>query len=436
VLAPRAIPALRIVIALGLVGALTSCGSQSSSPTSVANPTVTVSSVSVSGTAPVVGANTQFAATATLSNGTTSSVSAQATWSSSNTAIAIVSSSAIVTGVAAGEVDITATYQGVTGRSHLTIAKPEASTYTIMGTVTDETSGGVLPNINVQATDSRQNSTSTVTDSSGSYSISVLAAGRVTIVASAISYQTTQLTASISANTRLDIVLKRTVCRFTLSGTSFSFGSSGGTGTVTLATQSTGCAWTSRSNDAFITVSAGSSGIDNGTVTFSVAANTGSARAGTLTIAGQTVSVNQAAVACIYALSPTSVRFFDIGGTATVTVTASSACAWTAVSNASFITVTSGASGSGNGSVTFRVPGFGGQGTRTGTLTIAGEMVTVTQNALCDIFVSPDAISIPAGGGTFSFAVLAPATCSWTAVSNSFFITITGGASGRGDVYG
>src|SRR5262245_54861733 len=221
VFAAHAIPTLRVAVAVGLVGALASCGSESSPPT-VSGPTVTVSSVSVGGSASVVGASAQFSATATSSNGTTSTVTAQATWSSSNTAVATVSSSAIVTGVGAGEADITATYQGVVGRSHLTIAQPEASTYTITGTVTDETSGGVLPNINVQAADSRQTSTSTVTDSSGSYSISGLAAGPVTIVASALSYQTTQLTASISSNTRLDIVSRSTVSAFTLSQTSFS----------------------------------------------------------------------------------------------------------------------------------------------------------------------------------------------------------------------
>ncbi len=61
-----------------------------------------------------------------------------------------------------------------------------------------------------------------------------------------------------------------------------------------------------------------------------------------------------------------------------MTVTTSSACAWTAVSNAAFITVASGASGTGNGTVTLNIA----QGTgvaRTGTISIAGQTVTVTQ---------------------------------------------------------
>jgi len=392
----------------------------------------------VSGTAPVVGASAQFSATATLSNGTTQSVTTQATWSSSNTAIATVSSSGIVTSVGAGDADVTATYQGVAGRLHLDIARPEAPAHMITGTVTDETSGGVLPNINVKATDSVQHSQSTVTDSSGSYSVSGMAAGPVTIVASAISYQTTQLTASLSANTRVDIVLKRVVCTFTLSPTRVSVQSSGGTARVAVTTQATGCVWTAKSNDAFITVSAGNSGMDNGTVTFSVTGITGPARAGTLTIAGQTVSVDQVGSECAYALSPISVRFSEAGGTATVTVATSSGCAWTAVSNTSFITVTSGASGNGNGSVTFTVPGvgFGTPLSRTGILAIADQTVTVNQynpNALCeDLMLYPDSIDVPTSGGTFSFGVSAADTCSWTAVSSDSFIRITPGASGIG----
>ena len=58
-----------------------------------------------------------------------------------------------------------------------------------------------------------------------------------------------------------------------------------------------------------------------------------------------------------------------------------SACAWTASSNASWITITSGASGTGNGRVGYLVlPNVGGS--RTGTLTVAGETFTVSQAAL------------------------------------------------------
>jgi hypothetical protein len=45
----------------------------------------------------------------------------------------------------------------------------------------------------------------------------------------------------------------------------------------------------------WISVTGGANGSGNGTVSFSVAANAGAARSGTLTIAGQTYTVNQGA---------------------------------------------------------------------------------------------------------------------------------------------
>jgi len=69
------------------------------------------------------------------------------------------------------------------------------------------------------------------------------------------------------------------------------------------------------------------------------------------------------------------------GGTGSVAVNASAAsCAWTAASNVPWVTVTAGASGSGNGTVNFTVADNPG-GDRTGTLTIAGQTFTVTQHS-------------------------------------------------------
>jgi hypothetical protein len=47
------------------------------------------------------------------------------------------------------------------------------------------------------------------------------------------------------------------------------------------------------SNDSFITLTSGNSGSGNGTVNYSVAANPGAARTGTMTIAGHTFTVTQ-----------------------------------------------------------------------------------------------------------------------------------------------
>src|SRR5262245_24680183 len=269
------------------------------------------------------------------------------------------------------------------------------------------------------------------------------------------------------------------------------FGPEGGTGSVAV-TAGAGCAWTAASNASFITIGQGATGNGNGTVQFTVAANTGAAdRTGTMTIGGSTVTITQrgqAATAvtlaaptpsapvggqtvtntrptlvvtnavatgnagtvtyrfevsdqssfpndaartfsvdgvaqgsgttsgviprdlgpavlwywharatngtvtsaysatetfrtpspCTYVLSATSLNVTSGGGSPTVDVTTGSTCTWTATSNASFITVASGASGTGNGTVTLNVAANAGT-TRSGTVTIAGQTVTVTQ---------------------------------------------------------
>jgi hypothetical protein len=83
-------------------------------------------------------------------------------------------------------------------------------------------------------------------------------------------------------------------CAPTIAPSSASIPAAGGTGSVTV-TAGAGCAWTAASNAAWISITAGSSGTGNGTVSYSVAANGASARSGTLTIAGQTFTANQSA---------------------------------------------------------------------------------------------------------------------------------------------
>ncbi|HYP52104.1 MAG TPA: M36 family metallopeptidase, partial [Pyrinomonadaceae bacterium] len=82
---------------------------------------------------------------------------------------------------------------------------------------------------------------------------------------------------------------------------------------------------------------------------------------------------------CTFSISPTSASFASGGGTGSVSVTAGAGCAWTAASNAGFITITAGSSGSGSGTVSYSVAANGATTSRTGTLTIAGRTFTVSQ---------------------------------------------------------
>ena len=70
---------------------------------------------------------------------------------------------------------------------------------------------------------------------------------------------------------------------------------------------------------------------------------------------------------------------------------------------------------------------------RTGTLTIAGVTLNVTQAGVCNYTVAPTAQSVLAAGGSHSAAVTTTAGCGWTGVSNSTsWISVTGGSSGTG----
>ena len=54
---------------------------------------------------------------------------------------------------------------------------------------------------------------------------------------------------------------------------------------------------------------------------------------------------------CSYSVSPSSLSFGASGGSGSVTVTAAAQCTWTASSDRGWMSITSGASGAGNGVV-------------------------------------------------------------------------------------
>ena len=224
-------------------------------------------------------------------------------------------------------------------------------------------------------------------------------------------------------------------CTYSISPSSKAFNPGGGTGSVSVTAGST-CAWTAVSNASWITVTSGASGTGNGTVNYTVDANSGANyRAGTLTIAGQTFTVTQEGTACAYTIASSSRSFDAPGGTGSVNVTTGSTCAWTAASNASWIAVTSGASGTGNGNVNYSVAANDDFSSRSGTLTIADKTFTITQagKAACSYSLSSSGLLFGSGGGTGSVGLSTQADCTWAASSGVGWITITGGATGTGN---
>jgi hypothetical protein len=225
-------------------------------------------------------------------------------------------------------------------------------------------------------------------------------------------------------------------CSVAIDRNSQSVAVGGTTGVSVAVSAGAGCGWAATSNAAWITITAGATGSGNGKVTFNVAANTGSARTGTLTIGGNAFTVNQAAAAaCSYAITPSTQSMSASGGGSSVDVSTANGCPWTATSNAAWLTVSSGASGTGDGKVAVSVAANTG-GARTGTLTIAGQTFTVNQAAglVCSYSIDPVAQSMSAAGGAgTSIAVSTSTGCGWTAASNASWLTITSGSSGTGN---
>ena len=96
-----------------------------------------------------------------------------------------------------------------------------------------------------------------------------------------------------------------------------------------------------------------------------------------------TIKTNPATfTSCIGFLLPTTSRHIFIRpgrDTGSVPVRAASGCNWSATSNTEWIRITSGGSGRGNGSVSYAVAANTNSTARTGTLTIGGWILTVTQ---------------------------------------------------------
>ena len=127
---------------------------------------------------------------------------------------------------------------------------------------------------------------------------------------------------------------------------------------------------------------------------FSFDANLGAARIGTLTIAGQTVTVTQSADP--YSLGTTALLEGPAAGSDSVVLAVTPANgAWTATANAAWLHLSpANQSGTGSTNVIFSYDANPGA-TRSGTLTIAGQTLTVTQAGSTYVAAGPVTTLVP-----------------------------------------
>jgi hypothetical protein len=151
---------------------------------------------------------------------------------------------------------------------------------------------------------------------------------------------------------------------------------------------------------------------------------------------GQSVTVENLLTVgdCEYAVESGERGFPASGGAGAIPIATTNACGWTAASESPFLQITEGQSGAGEGTIRFRVAQNYGAA-RTGLLRIAGQAVTIAQEAGegCDVTLTPATQTVPAAGGSGSFTVTAPNDCAWTAAASDPFISLVLGASGNGN---
>jgi hypothetical protein len=241
-----------------------------------------------------------------------------------------------------------------------------------------------------------------------------------------------------------------TVCSYELSPPAVDIGKDSATGTFAI-TAPAGCAWTATSNASWLVVSSGSQGTGNGSVGYIVAANGAVAeRTAAVTVAEQTFDVRQAGDvdACRYGVAPVILTPCMPAGSSIAMVTTQPNCPWTAISDASWLTISSGGSGAGSGEIAiqflenYAAPREDVVMVRWPAPT-AGQNIRVAQ-AGCLYGVTPGTFSIPSGGGTEAFNLVQqsdPVSCGgatqdrciWTARANVSWITISGSMPRAGD---
>ena len=211
-------------------------------------------------------------------------------------------------------------------------------------------------------------------------------------------------------------------CNFAVVPTTVSYPVTGGSGTLQVTAN---CFWqASPSNGSWITVPPNSTSSTNGTVTYTVAANPCvAARTGSIVIQTglanpPTLNIQQDGSSANLTLSPTTLTVDSGASDQRVQVTTGTGCPWTAASDVSWMQVTVGSSGNGNGGVAFHVLA-NTLATRTGNIKVTPSGVV----GAVPLAVTQPAAGLPAPAIT---SVANAASYSSAAVSPGEIVTIFG----------
>ena len=231
-------------------------------------------------------------------------------------------------------------------------------------------------------------------------------------------------------------------CSYTLSSNSYTCPTAAGGTYPSVATVNTqsGCAWSATVLTGASWLSTNSQGTGSGSVNITVTQNTSSSpRTGTISVGGQTLTVTQPGESCAYTLSSNSYTCpTAAGGTypSVATVNTQSGCAWSAtvLTGASWLSTNS--QGTGSGSVNITVTQNTSSSPRTGTISVGGQTLTVTQpGESCAYTVSSNNyICENSSAATLNSIALVntAAGCGWSALVTSGISWLACSSSGDG----
>jgi hypothetical protein len=167
-------------------------------------------------------------------------------------------------------------------------------------------------------------------------------------------------------------------CQITAANQLSSVPSAGGRGTVSIgATRD--CAWSIAANAQWIPIAGARAGHGDAVVNYTVSENpVPSPRDGMLTVDAVQLALNQAAAPCTYSIAPLEASIGAGGGSLSITVTTLTGCPWSSISNAPWIAIFWGASGTASATVELAVGANGGSA-RNGTVSVAGRTLTARQ---------------------------------------------------------
>jgi hypothetical protein len=205
---------LRVTATLA-IAMLAACSSEKSntsptSPSLPAMPGATATTLVVTNQ-PASGNTIQMIATARMSDGSSQTVTSGATWESSNTSIATISSSGLLTILANGQVDVRALYQGVLGSVTLTLtrAPDPAARYTLSG-ISREVSPQpqILGDVRITITEGPDSGMTATSDAGGQFRFASIAGSTVSLEASRNGYQLWRMTnLKVDANKQIEVVM-------------------------------------------------------------------------------------------------------------------------------------------------------------------------------------------------------------------------------------